>query len=108
MLLRCTGYEGIGQYHCPIVSPPELWPNGDDRGRSSDRAKNDLLCGGVQATAGERRQVRVRVPHGSEVKGLRFHGLQTQVKRHEQVVVVRRGRSPRSCGTRKTLELDGV
>jgi hypothetical protein len=33
-----------------------------------------------QATAGERRQVRVRVSNRSENKRLRFHGLRAQVK----------------------------
>ena len=34
-----------------------------------------------QAAAGERRQVRVRVPYEREGKRLRFHGLRAQVKR---------------------------
>ena len=33
-----------------------------------------LIHSGGQATAGERRQVRVRVSHRSENKRLRFHG----------------------------------
>jgi hypothetical protein len=28
--------------------------------------------------------VRVRLPHGREDKGLRFHGLRAQIKRHTQ------------------------
>ena len=39
---------------------------------------------GWQAAAGERRQVRIRVPHDGEDKRLRFHGLRAQVKRDEQ------------------------
>jgi hypothetical protein len=33
--------------------------------------------------------VRLRVPHGSEGKRLRFHGLRAQVKRHELIVALK-------------------
>ncbi len=45
-----------------------------------------------QAAAGERRQVRVRVPHGSEEAGLRFHGV-------PQEVTVLAGVAPRTIRT---------
>ena len=48
-----------------------------------DAATNTFTPGNLerQATAGERRQVRVRMPHGSEDKRLRLHRLRAQVKR---------------------------
>ena len=41
-----------------------------------------------QAAAGERRQVRVRVPHGSEDKRLRLHELRAQVKRFSGLLLL--------------------
>jgi hypothetical protein len=54
--------------------------------RSPTAAGGDTPCSiharrlGWQAAAGERRQVRVRVPHQREDKRLRLHGLRAQVR----------------------------
>jgi Cytochrome P460 len=39
----------------------------------------DFMVKDGQTAAGERRQVRVRVPHGGEETGLRFHGIPQEV-----------------------------